>query len=68
MVELDHQYRTRVIAAQIRHYFYGSSLDVPPGVALGSLGGEATVDATLSPYSASLKFDELKIYRFGAGQ
>ncbi|CEL59631.1 Protein CLP1 OS=Laccaria bicolor (strain S238N-H82 / ATCC MYA-4686) GN=CLP1 PE=3 SV=1 [Rhizoctonia solani AG-1 IB] len=68
VVELDYPYQTRVIASQIRAYFYGTPLYLPPSVnpATAQLGGEATTETTLSPFSITLNASDLQIYRIGS--
>jgi hypothetical protein len=50
--EVDSQYRRRIQAAQVHSYFYG---------------GPPYSHGALSPHSMSIKFEFLKIYRFGEG-
>ncbi|KAF8742832.1 hypothetical protein RHS02_02904, partial [Rhizoctonia solani] len=68
VVELDYAYQTRVIASQIRAYFYGTPLYLPPSMnpATAQLGGEATTETTLSPFSITLNASDLQIYRIGS--
>ncbi|KAG8733061.1 hypothetical protein FRC11_008942 [Ceratobasidium sp. 423] len=68
VVEVDYAYHTRVIASQIRAYFYGTPLYLPPSMnpATAQLGGEATTETTLSPFSVTLNASELQIYRIGS--
>ncbi|KAG8722481.1 Cleavage polyadenylation factor subunit clp1 [Ceratobasidium sp. 394] len=66
VVELDYAYQSRVISSQIRAYFYGTPLYLPPSmnIATAQLGGEAT-EMTLSPFSTTLDINEIRIYRIG---
>ncbi|KAL5636849.1 hypothetical protein ACGC1H_000725 [Rhizoctonia solani] len=68
VVEVDYAYHTRVIASQIRAYFYGTPLYLPPSMnpATAQLGGEATTETTLSPFSVTLNAGDLQIYRIGS--
>ncbi|CAE6523617.1 unnamed protein product [Rhizoctonia solani] len=68
VVEVDYAYHARVITSQIRAYFYGTPLYLPPSVnpATAQLGGEATTETTLSPFSVTLNANELQIYRIGS--
>ncbi|CAE6397656.1 unnamed protein product, partial [Rhizoctonia solani] len=68
VVELDYAYQTRVVASQIRAYFYGTPLYLPPSMnpATAQLGGEATTETTLSPFSVTLNANDLQIYRIGS--
>lgn len=70
VVELDYTYQTRVMASQIRAYFYGTPLYLPPSLnpATAQLGGEATTETTLSPFSITLDANDLQIYRIGDGE
>jgi len=65
VVDLDDLYRSRVLSYQIRTYFYGPLVHLPPSVPLTELGGEASMDLNLSPCSTSVKFGDLKIFRVG---
>ncbi|QRV87386.1 mRNA cleavage and polyadenylation factor CLP1 [Ceratobasidium sp. AG-Ba] len=67
VVELDYVYQSRVISSQIRAYFYGTPLYLPPSMnaTMAQLGGEAATDMTLSPFSTTLDANELRIYRIG---
>ncbi|QRW01531.1 mRNA cleavage and polyadenylation factor CLP1 [Ceratobasidium sp. AG-Ba] len=67
VVELDYAYQSRVISSQIRAYFYGTPLYLPPSMnaTMAQLGGEAATDMTLSPFSTTLDANELRIYRIG---
>ncbi|KAG9087418.1 Cleavage polyadenylation factor subunit clp1 [Ceratobasidium sp. 370] len=66
VVELDYAYQSRVISSQIRAYFYGTPLYLPPSMnaATAQLGGEAT-EMTLSPFSTTLDINEIRIYKIG---
>ncbi|KAJ1308731.1 hypothetical protein OPQ81_004422 [Rhizoctonia solani] len=68
VVEVDYAYHTRVISSQIRAYFYGTPLYLPPSMnpATAQLGGEATTETTLSPFSVTLNAGDLQIYRIGS--
>ncbi|EUC57845.1 mRNA cleavage and polyadenylation factor CLP1 [Rhizoctonia solani AG-3 Rhs1AP] len=68
VVEVDYAYHTRVVASQIRAYFYGTPLYLPPSMnpATAQLGGEATTETTLSPFSVTLNAGDLQIYRIGS--
>ncbi len=72
MVELDETYRSRLEALQVKTYFYGGSAHkgtgqeggVPKVVLPGHadpLGGVPS----LSPYSTTIPFDLLEIYKIG---
>jgi len=67
--DLDMAYRDRIQSYQLRHYFYGTPLKLPPSLAAHAdelqFGGEASKDLTLTPYSTVLSFDDIKIYRIG---
>ena len=54
-------------SSQIRAYFYGTPLYLPPSVnpATAQLGGEAATETTLSPFSITLDFKDIQIYRIG---
>ncbi|KAF9506638.1 hypothetical protein BS47DRAFT_1378074 [Hydnum rufescens UP504] len=67
VVEIDHAYRERLHAHQLRTYFYGTPLFLPKNMteASANLGGEASTELTLSPYSSVLGFDDILIYRIG---
>jgi len=67
VVELDHAYRQRVHAYQQRAYFYGLSVQLPRNFSAtaASLGGEASLELGLSPYSSVIGFDDITIYRIG---
>ncbi|KAG9015924.1 Cleavage polyadenylation factor subunit clp1 [Tulasnella sp. 427] len=64
--DLDYSYRLRMISHQVRNYFYGPDFKIPAWVDVTKLGGEAQTETTLSPYSAPVKFDDMKIWRIGA--
>lgn len=66
VVDLDYSYRSRILSYQIRSYFYGPSLHIPEWVDQNSIGGEASMDLNLSPYSTTMKFGDLRIVRIGA--
>ncbi|CAE6500685.1 unnamed protein product [Rhizoctonia solani] len=68
VVEVDYAYHTRVVASQIRAYFYGTPLYLPPSMnpATAQLGGEAITETTLSPFSVTLNAGDLQIYRIGS--
>jgi polyribonucleotide 5'-hydroxyl-kinase len=68
VVELDHSYRERVHKYQLHSYMYGHKIDPPPGIASAIVGGEAVADLVLSPSSCVVKFEDLTIYRIGAGK
>ena len=42
-------------------------MQIPDWLDVSKLGGEASLDLVLSPYSSTLKFSDLKIFRVGAG-
>jgi len=67
VVELDHAYRQRVHAYQQRAYFYGHSVQLPRNLSAtaATLGGEASLELGLSPYSSVVGFDDITIYRVG---
>jgi len=69
--DLDMAYRDRIQSYQLRHYFYGTPLKLPPSLTAHAdelqFGGEASKDLTLTPYSTVLSFDDIKIYRIGQG-
>ncbi|KAG8769964.1 Cleavage polyadenylation factor subunit clp1 [Serendipita sp. 397] len=81
VVDLDSAYCERVQAHQVKNYFYGSPLQLPPELAAAftsaggregqglsglNLGGEAAaMDLALSPHSSVVSFDDLTIYRIG---
>ena len=69
--DLDMAYRDRIQSYQLRHYFYGTPLKPPPSLTAHAdelqFGGESSKDLTLTPYSAVLSFDDIKIYRVGQG-
>lgn len=69
--DLDMAYRDRIQSYQLRHYFYGTPLKLPPSLVAHAdelqFGGEASKDLTLTPYSTVLSFDDIKIYRIGQG-
>jgi len=71
-VELDISYRERVQNHQIHGYMYGHNIPPPQGMKVSggtgfTLGGESFTDWSLAPSSAVIGFDELDIYRVGAG-
>ena len=70
VVEIDHAYRERLHAHQLRTYFYGTTLFLPKNMteASANLGGEASTELTLSPYSSAISFDDILIYRIGGGE
>ncbi|KAG8217621.1 hypothetical protein J3R82DRAFT_5774 [Butyriboletus roseoflavus] len=65
VVELDHAYRERVHNCQLHAYMYGQTIDPPPGVSSGLVGGEAATELILSPSSTIINFADLAIYRIG---
>lgn len=70
VADLDAAYKERIQNYQLRNYFYGAPLQLPEelaGQSAGSLklGGEASMDLTLSPHSTVLSFDDIHIYRIG---
>ncbi|KAG8963461.1 Cleavage polyadenylation factor subunit clp1 [Tulasnella sp. 408] len=65
-VDIDYTYRARILSHQIRNYFYGPDFKIPTWVDVAKLGGEAQTETTLSPYSAPVKFNDMKIWRIGA--
>jgi polyribonucleotide 5'-hydroxyl-kinase len=67
VVELDHAYRERVHNCQLHTYMYGQIIPPPPGITSASLGGELLTDLVLSPSSTVINFDDLSIFRIGAG-
>lgn len=74
MVELEHSFRERIVAHQVHHYMYGTTLTAP-GKRPGEEGSEAAGSAAdanalvrLAPMSTSVGFDELTIYRIGGGK
>ncbi|KAG8887086.1 Cleavage polyadenylation factor subunit clp1 [Tulasnella sp. 332] len=66
VVDLDYAYRSRILSYQIRSYFYGPSVHVPDWLDPSAIGGEASMDLNLSPYSMAVKFGDIKIFRIGA--
>jgi len=46
---------------------YGQVIEAPPGISSATLGGEPTTDLVLSPSSTVIGFNDLAIYRIGAG-
>ncbi|KAG9003471.1 Cleavage polyadenylation factor subunit clp1 [Tulasnella sp. JGI-2019a] len=66
VVDLDYAYRTRILSHQTRSYFYGPSVHVPDWLDPSAIGGEASIDLNLSPYSMTVKFGDIKIFRIGA--
>jgi len=68
VVELDHSYRERVHNYQLHTYMYGQIIPAPPGISSATIGGEALTDLVLSPSSTVISFDDLTIYRIGAGE
>jgi polyribonucleotide 5'-hydroxyl-kinase len=72
VADLDPAYKERIQGYQLRNYFYGAPLQLPEelsGQSTGNLklGGEASMDLTLSPHSTVLSFDDIHIYRIGQG-
>ncbi|KAL0574693.1 Cleavage polyadenylation factor subunit clp1 [Marasmius crinis-equi] len=67
VVELDHGYRERVHDNQFHTYMYGEVITPPLGISGGTQGGEALADLTLAPSSTVVSFNDLTIYRIGAG-
>lgn len=72
VADLDTAYKERIQSYQLRNYFYGAPLQLPEELSTLSagnlkLGGEASMDLTLSPHSNVLSFDEIHIYRIGQG-
>lgn len=68
VVELDHAYRERVHNQQLHTYMYGRVIQPPSGITSASLGGESLMDLILSPSSTVINFDDLTIFRIGAGK
>lgn len=68
VVELDHLYRERVHNYQLHTYMYGQIIPPPAGISSASLGGETLSDLVLSPSSTVINFDDLSIFRIGAGE
>jgi hypothetical protein len=68
VVELDHHYREKVQQKQLHTYMYGQIIEPPQGITSATLGGETLTDLVLSPSSSVISFDDLKIYRIGAGK
>jgi len=73
VADLDAAYKERIQGYQLRNYFYGAPLQLPEELAGHSagnlkLGGEASMDLTLSPHSTVLGFDDIHIYRIGQGE
>lgn len=60
-------YRERVRNYQLHTYMYGQVIPPPPGISSASLGGETLSDLVLSPSSTVINFDDLSIFRIGAG-
>lgn len=46
---------------------YGQIIQAPPGISSATLGGEALTDLVLSPSSTVISFDDISIFRIGAG-
>jgi polyribonucleotide 5'-hydroxyl-kinase len=46
---------------------YGQIIQAPAGISSATLGGEALTDLVLSPSSTVISFDDLSIFRIGAG-
>lgn len=46
---------------------YGQTINPPPGVTQGVIGGESLTDFVLSPSSTVISFGDITIYRIGAG-
>ena len=72
VADLDAAYKERIQNYQLKNYFYGAPLQLPEELAgqsagLLKLGGEASMDLTLSPHSMVLSFDDIHIYRIGQG-
>ena len=67
VVELDHSYRERVHGYQLHAYMYGHVIPTPAGVSNGTVGGEALTDLALAPSSTVINFNDLSMYRIGAG-
>jgi polyribonucleotide 5'-hydroxyl-kinase len=65
VVDLDDLYRSRIRAQQIKTYFYGEAALPPTLVNLP--GRVAAVETGLHPYSFTIPWDELEIYRVGEG-
>ena len=68
VVEVDHGYRERIHNYQLHNYMYGQVIQPPPGITLGTLGGESLTDFVLSPSSTVINFGDLQIYRIGSGR
>ena len=47
---------------------YGQVIQAPPGISNATLGGESLTDLVLSPSSNVIKFEDLSIFRIGAGK
>jgi len=72
VADLDAAYKERIQNYQLRNYFYGAPLQLPEELTSQStgnlnLGGEASMDLTLSPHSSVLSFEDIHIYRIGQG-
>lgn len=52
---------------QLHTYMYGQIIQAPPGISSATLGGEALTDLVLSPSSTVISFDDISIFRIGAG-
>ncbi|KAG7530491.1 hypothetical protein FFLO_04981 [Filobasidium floriforme] len=63
VVDLDDLYRSRIRAQQIKTYFYGEPA-LPPTL-INLPGRVAAVETGLHPYSFTIPWDELEIYRVG---
>ncbi|KAG6860579.1 Cleavage polyadenylation factor subunit clp1 [Termitomyces sp. Mi166 len=68
VVELDHSYRDRIHNHQLHAYMYGQILTPPSGVTSAVAGGETLSELLLAPSSTVINFDDLTIFRVGAGK
>ena len=65
VVDLDDAYRARIRAQQIKTYFYGEP--ALPAPLAGLPGRISALETGLHPYSFTIPWDELEIYRIGEG-
>jgi polyribonucleotide 5'-hydroxyl-kinase len=63
---LDDAYRARIRAQQIKSYFYGEP--ALPSPLTGLPGRTTALETGLHPYSFTIPWDELEIYRVGEGE
>ncbi|KAF8919363.1 hypothetical protein CPB85DRAFT_1373536 [Mucidula mucida] len=67
VVELDMGYRERVQSHQLHTYMYGQVIKPPAGISPSAVNNDTFSDIVLSPSSTVIGFDDLTIYRIGAG-